>query len=271
MTDNNAPQVPEWAGSKLTNAQFLAYATDVARIAGTFPEGPIPIAAHVSALNAQITKLTDFVMESRKSAVTAAVAAADARRDTLFRAVWNFVDIAGTLEGDDEYSTAARIVQSVFSPYKGAYKRSLTQETAEINGLKHDMEKDEAITAAMALGLTKPLEALYAANDALDAAYSRREDDKAAGAVTRDGDTTESVRKDTLNALFDLIRTVNAMMQLAKGSAALKEAVIRLITSVEQHKRVASQGGKHPQTPDEGGDDEGGGSDEGGETPETAQ
>ena len=127
------------------------------------------------------------------------------------------------------------------------------------------------MTAVMTLGLTKALEALYAANDAVAAAYARREDDKAAGANVYYGDTTESVRKDTLNALLDLFRTINAMMQLAKNSDALKEATVRLITSVEQHKRVASQGGKRPQTPDEGGDTPDEGGDEGGETPETAQ
>ena len=151
------------------------------------------------------------------------------------------------------------------------FNKPQNQRSNQNDTRKLDLEKDEQITAVMKLGLTNALNALYAANDAVAAAYARHEDDKATGANVYYGDTTESVRKDTLNALFDLIRTVNSLMQLSKNSDALKEAVVRLITSVEQHKKVASQGGKHSQTPDEGGDDEGGGSDEGSETPETAQ
>ena len=61
----DTPQIPEWSGARLNNGQFLNYAKDVARVAATFPEGPLPIAPYVTNLNAATAKLTDFINETR--------------------------------------------------------------------------------------------------------------------------------------------------------------------------------------------------------------
>ena len=261
-------QIPEWTGDKLTNGQFLNYAKDVARIAAAYPGDPYPVAAKVAALRAVNDKLTDFINETRKSAETSEIAAADARRDILFRAVWNFLEAAGQLEGSDAYAKAARLVQSVISPYKGLHRHAITKETEELNGLKFDFEKDPAIAeAVVTLGLENALSALYAANNAVATAYTNRADSNAARDSAHYGETTDSVRKDCVNAVFDIFRMLNAIIRLSPGQD-ITDTVIRLIQVVDQHKKVAAQGGKHTQ-PDEGEDEGDGGSDDGGETPET--
>ena len=253
------PQIPEWNGSRLNNGQFRNYAKEVARVAETFPEGPIPITSYVNALKAVNEKLTDFINESRKSAGTADVAAADARRDLIFRALWSYVDLLGRLDGDDEFTKSAHVVQAAFSPYRGAASHPLTKETEEIKGLRLDLEKEEVVLAMIKLGLQPALEALYAANDAVNTAYTQRADARAAQGAIHYGETTASVRKDCVNAVLEIIQTLNALVRLTP-SEVIKTATIRMIQVVEQHKTVAAQNGKHPQQPDEGGDtpDEGG-------------
>ncbi len=266
----DTPQIPEWNGSRLMNGQFLNYAKDVARIAAGFPGDQFPVAAKVATLNAAIGKLTDFIKESRKAAETADVVAADSRRDLIFRALWGFLDVAGQLDGNDDYAKAARHVQALLSPYKSLHTHALTKETEEIEGLKFDMEKDPATAeAVVTLGLDNALSALYAANNAVKAAYTQRADSQAAQGAEHFGDTTVSVRKECLNAMLDVFKTLNAIAVIAPGQD-VTDTVIRLIQVVEQHKKVAAQNGKHPQTPDEG-DDGDGGSDGGETAPETAE
>ena len=174
------PQIPEWNGGKLENGEFLNYSKEVARLAHGFDAQKVPLGDRLATLDAANVKLSDFINESRKYGGTAEIAKLDARRDIIFRAIWDYVAVLAELDNTGEtIDVAAHRVQAALSPYKGLHRHPLTKETEEISGLKYDLlekegnVRDEVTT----LGLNGILLELFSVNTALAETYNARTDE----------------------------------------------------------------------------------------------
>lgn len=251
MDETNIVEVPEWEGGKLANGEFLDYAGEVARVASTFDTEAISVAATLAELKKTNAALVDFINESRTSIDTAEIAALDARRDALFRGLYNAVASLADADGEGDFYTGIRQIANTLSAYKGIASHSLTKETEEINGLKLDLEKTANVNALKNTGLYKIAGYLFETNAALATAYSRRTDAKGAAVAARNGETTASLRKKSAALAVRIIGVVNALNRINPVDATIA-AANKLAAVVAQYKTVAARHGKRKGETDGG-------------------
>lgn len=238
-----ATEVSEWTASRLANGEFLNYSNEIARVATGFDTEKIPVAATLAELKSTNAVLTDFINEARGSVDTASIAALDAKRDSLFKSLYNAVEYLAEVEDSAVLFTSAHYLKLLLAPYKGLYAHSLTKETEEIYGLKFDLEKTASVNALKETGLYKIAGYLFDANDALKSAYASRTDAKGAKEASKGGETTASLRKTSAALVVKIIHTVNALNAIDPNEATTA-AADKLAGVVAQHKLVASQHSK---------------------------
>lgn len=247
-------EVPEWSGGKLTNGEFLNYSNAIVHVAQGFDPEIIPVKDKLEDLEDINVRLVDFINETKKSYDTEKIANLDARRDTIFVALWNYVEQLAKLDGSKQIDRVAKYLQAVLSPYKGVYRRSLTQETEALKGLKFDIDKNEdAQDCCVALGIDAVKTELFAVNAELDAIYTTRSDEERSKGAEKAGDTTASLRKTAAGLVEDIIGIVNAMNKLKPG-AETQRAASDLAVTVQHYKTIAAQSSKRKS--DDSGDSE---------------
>lgn len=248
------PEIPLWSGSSLDNAECLNYVKAVATKVNELDPDALRVRRQIGLLDELIPRFEDFVNEGRAYSETSSIAAADADRDELFLAFWQAWTRLSALGETHPLGQAARTLTPTLTPYKGIYKHSLTKETEEIKGLREDLGKTPAVRDAVtAMGLTNILNALWLANDAVDAAYAQRDSSRAGRYETQGDDTTESLRKTAVNLVLEIFRRINALNELEPSTDG-QVAAQQLAAIVEQRKeRVAvnRKSKKEPDTPDE--------------------
>ena len=234
------PEVQEWPGARLENGEHLAYAKAIVGILHDLDHDKVKIGTPLAALDTLNQKQTDFINESKGYASTAQIAALDDRRDAIFRAMWDFASAAAKLEGDDAFASAANTFRTFIAAYKGLDRHKLAQETEEIYGLKHDLEKSESLTRAVAaLKLETWFAQLFNINESFLNAYQSRNDESIARLAEKDGNTTESLRKEAAALVCTLVRRVNYTLEF-NPSAEATAAANALAAIIAQYKTVAA-------------------------------
>lgn len=244
----------EWTGYGLANGEHLDYSKAIAGALHGLDPAKVPVGEQVAALEALNTKYTDFINESRKFVDTADITKADAKRDSLFMAIYTAVDHLAAIDGDtpQDLGHKARIVQAKSGAYKGVTRHSLPKETEELRGFGFDMQKNPAaVEAITALGMLPWLNALMAANDEVDELYKHRTSERGDREASAGGETTASVRKEASTLIVEIVARVNAAQRLIP-SAELEGAVTALMGVISQYRLVASQHTAKREKPEPG-------------------
>ena len=251
--------ITEWKGTHLTNAAFLNYAKDVLRVVKKYDTSDLQIADEVSSLESGCDLMADFVKNERAYTESAMIAAADAKRDATFNAVWHAWNFLSKIGKDDDFGHHAFILKPLMDAYKGIARHELSRETEEINGLKHDFDTNSDYRlAATALGFNPMLNALYAANAVVEQWLAQRQATSISRDSDKQGETAPSLRKRMSGNIIEIFDHVNAYNKFNCGPETYNLA-IDLDKVVETHKKIASQAKSRK------GDDP-----DGGETPEQA-
>lgn len=237
----DAQQVPEWTGGhRLSNGEFLSYSKAIVGALFDLDHDKVPIGDPLAQLDTTNQKLTDFVNESRSFASTEEITRLDARRDAYFKAIWLAVEQLDSLDPEATLAPAAHTLKSAISGYKGIYAHSLAKETEEITGLAHDLQKTPAaIEALTSLGMLPWFNALAAANEAFETAYSARIDERSGRIAEKGGDSTVSLRKTASSLIYTVIRRVNVINEINPTTDSAT-AVKSLAGIIEQYKLVAA-------------------------------
>ena len=251
-------EIPEWTGSALTHAAFTNFASGVLGVFMQQTFAKLALDEIGPDLTQAVRRLADFVNRQRKFDATEAVAAADAKRDALWKALWNAWHYIMQLPADDSLHQAAAKLTSEMNAYKGVYRHEISKETTELKGLQRDLSSSDNTFAIQVLGLSTIVNALFAANDEVAAAVEARLAERGDRIEDKSGDSTPEIRKAVVNLLVEAFRQVNAVNRVSHSeeTAAAVKAVNALI---EQYKLVASQPKSRqkevdPTPPDEGGD-----------------
>ena len=236
------PELPEWTGGKLANGEFLGYSKAIYGVLCNLDKTALPIGEPLAQLEAANLRLTDFINESQRYGDTSEIAAADATRDYLFKAIYDGVEQLSRIEGEIgmTLATQAKKLFNVLVAYKGAYKHSLTKETEELQGLEFDLQKKpEAAEAVTMLGLQSWFEALSSANQRVDYLYSHRTGERSDREAAKGGDSTDSLRKTAAGLIATIIRRINVFNEVSpsEASAAAANGVAGVI---KQYKLVIS-------------------------------
>ena len=256
-------EIPEWTGSALTNAAFANYATGVLGVFMQQTFAALALDTLGPEFVAAVRRFSEFVNRQRAFDATDAVAAADAKRDALFKALWHAWHFIMELDADDPLHQAAAQLKSEMTAYKGVWTHEINKETTELNGLQRDFAKGDNTFALQTLGLSTIATALFAANHEVELAVEARLAERNERVAEKGTDTTPALRKAAANLLIDCCRQVNAANRI-NATAATTAAVTGVCAVIEQYKLVAAepkskQGKVEPIPPNAGGDAQSGG------------
>ena len=247
--DTKTVELVTWAGWTLANAGFLSYSEDVVRIAEAFDAQAIPLAEPLAALRALNVRLTDFIVESRRSPKTHDIARLDGSRDRLLNVVCRAAASLAKLRDSGPFAAAARKLDAWLSGNRHDARRGLGEETALIDAIQYDYVRDAAVRdAAETLGLARIIERLFAVNAELAAACAERSDAKQERAVSSDGATTITLRKAAAAKITEIFAVVRACLVIRRA-AAVDEAAKRLAHLASHYRKVASHGGRRSAQP----------------------
>ena len=233
--------IPEWVGWSLTNGSFLKYAENVlaAYVAEGLPE------LQLTAVGMQLTEAVDALKlaVNRQSAYdeTSAVTSSDNDRDALFKALWEAWHRLESLTPTHPFAAHVNTLRSEMNAYKGVWRHELSKETSELDGFKGALATDANRAALAALGLDKLAAALFAANEATDAAMSARDAERGSRADEKAAGTTPELRKAVGNLLVKAGKRVNAVYDFDPENAHAENAIVAVCGIVEHYKAVAAE------------------------------
>ena len=237
MDDFTAIEIPEWTGSHLSYGAFLSFAQRIAAVTQTAGYDVLSLEKIGPAFSAAVERFAAALSRHAAFDGTPAVAAADARRDALWLALWSAWRHVEKIGGEDEFCRAARRLRSEMMAAKGLYLHEMTRQTAEIETLRRELAKEENAAALQTLGLDKIAAEMFAADDAWREAVGRRTDEQTARIAARAAvGTSESLRKEIAALLAEVFRSVNAVNRLHPTEATRRAAAD--IMGVMEHYRI---------------------------------
>ena len=135
--------------------------------------------AQKAAFEKELALMTDLVNQSRISDETALLLDLDKRRDDLV--VYLTTTVSQMRKSPIEAQrAAAQTVYNIIKPYIGIYKSANQQETAQIQGLLLDLDKEGVPALIQTLGLKEIQDSLRAANDEYAKLTAQRTGNRAA-------------------------------------------------------------------------------------------
>lgn len=181
--------------TKLNNAEYTNFMNAFYRLAfaagggGGDSESPDEISldnnplgitdAQKTAFEKELPLMTDLVNQSHISDETAQLLDLDKQRDDLV--VYLTTSVSQMRKSPIEAQrTAAQTVYNIIKPYIGIYKSANQQETAQIQGLLLDLDKEGVPALIQTLGLKEILDSLRAANDEYAKLTAQRTGNRAA-------------------------------------------------------------------------------------------
>ena len=232
----------EFIGSRLTHGSFLQMSQEIyTEILNTTPEA-LKLEVQAPLYADAITRLSNLVQRQTGYAETVDVTRADANRDALWMSIYYAVDYLRHLDPTSSlYPHVQRLLPAI-SPYKGMARHELTKETSEIEGFLAVASQTDNLAALKALGLEKLLAALTTENDKLKTSATTRTGSAATRAIGTGDETTDQVRRQTVDLYRQIAARVNAVQQLESTPAVV--AFISKVNAIADHYTtvMANQG-----------------------------
>ena len=221
----NIPVVVIWQGAHLENGEHLDMANAYWTLIRNVESSKVPFGTRANTLASLIEIQTDFINETRRSELTQYIAALDRRRDILFRGIWALAETFDKLTGSDGFTESAKSFKVFISGYAELNKHSITEETDEIKGLKHDYDKNAAArSAAAVIGANQALSELFTVNDSIEDSWLLRQQETVARKQAADGETTATIRAKINEVIVELIRIVNATNTISPNETSINLA-----------------------------------------------
>lgn len=237
-------EIPEWTGSPLTMASFLAFCTSIDDNAGDFETSNQHFIDVATQLHQLVVRFRDFINQQRAYEQTPEIAKQDSKRDALWKAFWYAWYYVDQLDPTDPLAQFAMTLRPVMNSYKGMWKHEMTKETEEIKGLQRDLQPAAMQTALAGLGLTIISNGIFTANAALETAVREREQSRGQRIAEKGDDSTESLRKQMTPLLVEMFRHANALVRIAPDEH-IRQFIQNVCGVINHYKQVAASGASH--------------------------
>lgn len=236
--------------TKLNNAEYTNFMNAFHRLAfaagGSDSESPDEISllanaplgitdAQKAAFEKELALMTDLVNQSRVSDETALLLDLDKRRDDLV--VYLTTSVSQMRKSPIEAQrTAAQTVYNIIKPYIGIYKSANQQETAQIQGLLLDLDKEGVPALIQTLGLKEIQDSLRAANDEYAKLTAQRTGNRAAS--IKEASAAVRLRMDDL---YDDMTTIAFVQSVAAPTAETARFVSQLNALIDETTALYNQ------------------------------
>ena len=227
---------------RLNNAEYTYFAGQVMNriLADTAEALHVPTDT-LTSYRAGYDKMVELVAQSRISEETAEIAEVDAEEDSIIVYINAAIRTAKS-SPISEKKAAGTALYNATKPYIGVQRLPQRQQVQKVNGLLHDLAKEELAAHIATLGLTEEVDRL----DFLNARYldllTSRADSQVANAV----EASKPVRAE-MDAQYDEMITTAWAFSIAVPSETLTNFIIflnKLIddTNTAYNQRMAQSG-----------------------------
>ena len=238
--------------TKLNNAEYTNFMNAFYRLAfaagggGGDSESPDEISllanaplgitdAQKAAFEKELALMTDLGNQSRISDETALLLDLDKRRDDLV--VYLTTTVSQMRKSPIEAQrAAAQTVYNIIKPYIGIYKSANQQETAQIQGLLLDLDKEGVPALIQTLGLKEIQDSLRAANDEYAKLTAQRTGNRAAS--IKEASMAVRLRMDDL---YDDMTTIAFVQSVAAPTAETARFVNELNALIDETTALYNQ------------------------------
>lgn len=168
---------------KLNNAEFANFAKRFINLVYEAKEGDVPATgrelgidpADLAEFEEEYAAMTDIVVQTRTSTITAQMKKLDKERNDLIVFILNHMR-SWLLTPIEEQRLAAIELFNVLKPYVGTCRLPKQQKTATIEALAVDLNKPETVVYVRKFALYEVLEKLTTTNDAYATLTAQRTD-----------------------------------------------------------------------------------------------
>jgi len=229
--------------TKLHTASHVDFHQSAHQTINTTPALPIPALAPIlTAWEADTDVENTLTRRARGSAITAAITAADKKRDDLMAEF--FTAIKASLKSPIAARKAAAVaIDAVSRPYRNDATTSLTDQTQNLDGLLADVGADALAEHIETLALGAVIQNLRTANTDFKNLYAQRITETETRAPVSAVSTKEQRLKNDAHyrAAVDLLNA-GALMLTGADRTAVEKVITSLNALVDQYKLVlASQ------------------------------
>jgi len=274
----NIKQIVNFQLKYLRMAGFLEFVQQVLNIVKTYRDSgeagvsqlPAKVEAAYTPFASGIAVMDDAYKLSRASEFTQQIADEDTRRDNLYTALKNQVQMYTRFDFDAEKKAAGTYLWNIIRKYGIDVNENYHEESGKLQQMIQELEADNVAGQHITtLGLTSLVSQLKTANEAVRTLLSQRNDER----MAQEKAALANARNAVDERYRDLVLMINAAaaMEDNQESIAGLEGVISQVNELIKYYRqyVAPKGGGSAGSPTGeggGGSNTGGGSSTGSET-----
>lgn len=220
--------------SKLRNAEYVQFTTDVLQIVTINNPATLQVQAKFNAFSGVKTELEVLFKKSTANPITAEIEALDQRRDNAISGIM-FVVKGNTFHFDPLVAKEAEVLTDYFKIYDGNIaQQNYNAETATVTNIVNDFEaKPELVSALVKLALTPWKNELKAANTAFSTKYLARTMDLA----TATPDNLKSKRLEANEAFYALRNHIDAFATI-NPSALYNKTISEINALIAQYNTL---------------------------------
>jgi hypothetical protein len=271
----NIKQIVNFQLKYLRMAGFLEFVQQVLNIVKTYRDSgeagvsqlPAKVEAAYTPFASGIAVMDDAYKLSRASEFTQQIADEDTRRDNLYTALKNQVQMYTRFDFDPEKKAAGTYLWNIIRKYGIDVNENYHEESGKLQQMLQELEADNVAGQHItALGLTSLLSQLKTANEAVRTLLSQRNDER----MAQEKAALANARNVVDERYRDLVLMINAAtaMEDNQESIAGLEGVISQVNELIKYYRqyVVPKSGNGSENANGGGTSNGGNSNNGGGT-----
>ena len=267
----NIKQINQFQLKYLRMAGFLEYVQQVLKIVKTYRDSgeagvsqlPEKVEAAYTPFASGVTAMDDAYKLSRASDFTQQIADEDTRRDGLYLALKNQVQMYQRFTFDTEKKAAANYLWNIMKKYGVDVSENYSEESGKLQQMIQELEADNTAGQHITtLGISSLVQQLKTANEAVRTLMSQRNDER----MLQEKAALSNAREKADERYRDLVLMINAAVAMENDQesiAGLEEVISQVNELIKYYRLYVVKSGVSGTT---SGGSENGGSSTGSET-----
>ena len=261
-------QIQSFKLTVLRIAGFLEYLQQFVKLVRAFAytEGsaqsklPARVQPFFTALNGAVGAVDSAYKQSRASDYTKRIADEDTRRDNLYTALKNQVQMYLKFDFDQEMQEAAQLLWNIIKKYGIDVSENYSEESGKLQQMQQELDTNyQAELRITKLGLGSLVTQLKTANEAVRTLMAQRNDER----TYQQKAALATARKQADEAYHDFVTMLNAAALMDEDEYTYEKLINRINELIDYNRKyvVPKKGSKSED--EDGGDSEDGGSSDG--------
>ena len=265
----NIKQIKNFQLRVLRMAGFLEFVQQVKNIVTAFRDSgeagvsqlPEKVEAAYTPFVAGVERMDDAYKLSHASEFTKQIADEDTRRDSLYLALKNQVNMFKRFDFDTEKQAAATYLWNIMKKYGVDVDENYHEESVKLQQMLQELEADNVAGQHItALGITSLIAQLKTANEAVRTLLSQRNDER----MMQEKAALANAREEADQTYRDLVLMINATAAIGSDPHLFDEVISQVNELIKYYRQYVAPKGTGGSDNTNGGGSNGGGTQNGG-------